>query len=880
MSYSKTSVFFAPVLILAFFAPSLFGVDRLAFRDVGHFYTPLYDYVAERCDDAWVPLWNPLDQTGMPLIGETTTAVLYPLRYLVFSLPISTESAMAWYVALHLILASFAARVLARWAGCRLMGTTIASVLYPLSGSVLFLYTNPPFLVGAAWLPIALGSMLLPAAGSRRFRVLTAGAVLAMVILGGDPQSALHLMIVVSVIGLGRLLMRSPNRIDGVVFLGAPVLAAILSAPQLAASISWSQQSERLQPVVNEYWADPPQVGGQRYQAFQFSLPPWHLAEMVTPNAFGSFIPVNQRFSRSWPGDGRTWTPSIYMGVVTFLALWIRLRFRNERFHGPWLVLCWLSLLLALGHFGLVWLVQAVTGWLPQYDSAIGGPYWFLYQCLPGYDSFRYPTKWLPFFALAATLVTAQLFDRLSDGRHTVFTLLVAKSALRLAFVVICTMIGIQLYRWLCFDDLNRIQGPSDSFWGPLDVIAGLSQLTRSMCQTSIALVAVALILRCLSQIKANRCRWTMVAIFVICLDLGISGHAMVHQVSKAEVKEARLALTRPRRTAQNRWMRTKTGSGWPTAWRQNSSQDRLLETEASSQLAWFGRWHLADRVHMLNNMVSIRSRNAAVFWQAIDQLTSELSVREQMRLWRSLRVWLAIEGFVHASDRVDTVDVKGAKLDLVDLSSRFVRQDSDLWAYPDWQYSSERLTVAVLVERFQQVGFLLDEKGHRNPEQQRPVVEVKADFQPVDVDEQQTPGKSALVMEEFWNPQRLQQQPESAVYRVQLNKPVLITRPTIQDGNWHARFSSVAPNKRFFDSDRRSWQAVDVHSVDGITQGVILPDGEWWLEFYYQPWWLTGSVTTFAVGWFGFLVCFMFWRTDPVASVPDAPVPEASVSC
>ena len=354
----------------------------------------------------------------------------------------------------------------------------------------------------------------------------------------------------------------------------------------------------------------------------------------------------------------------------------------------------------------------------------------------------------------------------------------------------------------------------------------------------------------------------------------------MVHQVSKAEVKEVRLNLGRPARTAQNRWMRTRTGSGWPTVWSQTSSQNRLLETEASSRLSWFGRWHLAERVHMLNNMVSIRSRNSAVFWQAIDQLTSELSVGEQVRLWRSLRVWLAIEGFIHASDRVDTVEVKGAKLDLVDLSSRFVRQDSDLWAYPDWQYSSERLTVAVLVDRFQQAGFLLDEKGHRNPEQQRPVVEVTDDFQPVVSDDQPTPGKFGLPTEGFWNPQRLQQQPESAVYRVQINTPVLITRPTIQDGNWHARFSSVSPNKLFSDSDRGSWQSVDVHSVDGITQGVLLPSGEWWLEFYYQPWWLSWSIATFAVGWFGFLVCFMFWRTDPEASVPDAPVPAASVSC
>jgi hypothetical protein len=880
MSYSKTSVLFAPVLILALLSPSLLGFDCLAFRDVAFFYTPLYDYVAERCSEAWLPLWNPLDQTGMPLIGETTSAVLYPLRYLIFSLPISTESAMAWYVAVHLIIASIAARLLARWAGCRPVGATIASLLYPLSGSVLFLYTNPPFLVGAAWLPITLAAMLVPQVGNRRLRITVAGSAMAMMILGGDPQSALHVMLVVSVIGLVRLAKRSVDRIDGAVLFGVPVFAAILSAPQLLASISWSQQSERLQPVMSESWTDPPQFNGMRSQAFQYSLPPWHLAEMVTPNAFGSFIPVNQRFSRLWAGDGRAWTPSIYMGVVAFLALWIRLRYRHERFCGPWLALCWISFLLTLGHFGLVWLVQSGTGRLLNYDSAIGGPYWFLYQFLPGYDSFRYPTKWLPFFALAATMVTAQMFDRLADERHPVFASRVSASALWLAVVTICTVIGIQIYRWMFFDDLRLLQGTSDSWWGPINVLAGLSQLTTSLYHSIIILLAISLILRCLGRCKENRIHWVMAAIVFVCLDLGVSGRGIVHQVSKAEMKEAVLASGRPARTEQNRWMRTKTGSGWPVVWSQGSSDDRLLEVEASSRVAWFGRWHLADRVHMLNNMVSIRSRNAAVFWQAINQLTSGLEVDEQVRFWRSLRGWLAIEGFVHASDRVDVVNVKGKELDLVDVSSRFQRQESDLNAYQAWVFSSKRLTPAILIDRFQQAGFLVDERGQRDPKRQTPVVQLVGDSQATVIDDDWWTGKSGLDSKVNWKAKRLQQQPESAIYQVQTGAPLLITRPTIQDGNWHARFRSIDPDAVFYEFDRRSWRTVEVYGVDGITQGVILPRGKWWVEFYYQPWWLPWALIAFLIGWVATIICFVLCQKDCGATVPDAPVPAVDVSC
>ena len=883
MSYSKTSVLLAPVLILTLLSPSLLGFDCLAFRDVAFFYTPLYDYIAERCRESWLPLWNPLDQTGMPLIGETTSAVLYPLRYLIFSLPISTESAMAWYVAVHLIIASIATRLLAGWAGFQPLGATIASLLYPLSGSVLFLYTNPPFLVGAAWLPVALGATLLPQIGNRQSRITVGGSAMAMMILGGDPQSALHVMLVVSAIGILRFAKRSADRIDSVVFLGVPVLAAILSAPQLVASISWSEQSERLQPVVSESWIDPPQRNGMRSQAFQYSLPPWHLAEMVTPNAFGSFIPTNQRFSRLWAGDGRAWTPSIYMGVVAFLALWIRLRFRHERFGGPWLALCWISFLLTLGHFGLVWLVQSGTGLLLNCDSAIGGPYWFLYQFLPGYDSFRYPTKWLPFFALAVTMVTAQMFDRLFDERYPAFAAKVSASALRLAGVTTCTMIGIQIYRWIFLDELRLPQGSSDSWWGPVDLLAGLSQLTTSLCHSIIVLLAISLILRFLSRCKEknaeNHRRWARIVIVVVCLDLGISGHGIVHQVSNAEVKEAVLALGQSAQTEQSRWMRTKTGSGWPAVWSQGSSDKRLLEVEASSRLAWFGRWHLAARVHMLNNMVSIRSRHMAVFWQAINQLASNLEFNEQVRLWRSLRDWLAIEGFVHASDRVDAVNVRGKELDLVDVSSHFHGQSSDLNAYQTWDFYTKRLTPAMLIDRFQQAGFLIDRNWQRDTKRQTPMVQLVGDYQTTALEDWQI-GKADLDSKTPWKAMRLQKQDESAVYQVQAGTSLLITRPTIQDGNWQARVKSVQQGAEFFEFNRKSWRTAKVYGVDGITQGVILPRGHWWVEFYYQPQWLPWALIIFVTGWVATIISFLLSQKDRRATGPVAQVPAVDVSC
>lgn len=157
MFHARASVLVAPLAILVILGSVLVGHDRLGFRDVSHFYTPLYDYVAQRQADNWVPLWNPLDHTGIPLAGETTIAVFYPVRWLLYAMPMSADLAIGWYVALHLCLATLTTWIAARWSGLSPIAASIAAAAYAFSGSVLFLYSNPPFLVGAAWLPLVLG---------------------------------------------------------------------------------------------------------------------------------------------------------------------------------------------------------------------------------------------------------------------------------------------------------------------------------------------------------------------------------------------------------------------------------------------------------------------------------------------------------------------------------------------------------------------------------------------------------------------------------------------------------------------------------------------------------------------------------------------------
>ncbi len=821
MQLNRTSVLVAPVLILLLFAPALVGIDRLAFRDVSHFYTPLYDYVASRCSEQWVPLWNPLDQTGLPLAGETTTALFYPLRYLLFALPISSEVAISWYVAIHLILASLTARLAARWAGIGPLAASIAGVLYPLSGSILFLYANPPFLVGAAWLPLALGAMLASHPLGTRTRILVAGTSMSMMVLGGDPQAALHAMIVASLVWAVQLIIGKQRTITPAVLVATPILAAALAAPQLAASISWSRQSERIRTTDHERWIDPPIVGGRRYEAYQYSLAPWHTLELVTPNAFGSLLPANTRISRLLPGDGRTWTPSIYMGTLVLLVIVLRIRRLRLQRIDPWLAIAAVSLWLAMGHFGVVWLIQATTHALPNVDSAMGGPYWWLYQFVPGYGSFRYPAKWLPFFSLGAAIVTAQFIEQELLAENDLWRKQLRPPCLGLGVMLIISLATVLLLRWkptFLFDPAKSL--PKDEFWGPLNVDAALSQIGASIVHSLVAVLAIAIVLR-MRQSRGWANPTVILALLAIAaIDLSVAGRAMIAQVSRDQEQTVISALGQSEQPPKTRWMRTQTDGGWPTVWRQTTDDHRLADVEASVRVAWFGRWHLADRISVLNNMVSIRSNASANFWKATHKVTAGMAGPEREKFWTSIQRWLMIDGVAHTTGQSVEVSIQGRDAQMVDRRDVYRPGGQPLRYHADWTHDDS-------VERkFAQRLRKIAQSGGLAP----PTLETR----PTDIKASET-GRDGASIETIVDDSEL------AEFAVRLNSSGLLTRPVLQDGHWVAHYSPTNTD---------DWQPVSVHRVDLLTQGVLLPAGHWKLRFQYAPWWLGWSLAVAAIAW------------------------------
>jgi hypothetical protein len=507
-----TACFLAPLVWI--FADAIFTSRLFVFRDAAHYYHPLFQWCAREWGEGRIPLWNPYENSGTPTIADPTASVFYPGK-LLFALPLEFGTRYKIYILSHVLMAGGVAFLVARRWNASPAAATACGMSYAFGGSIVFQYCNVVYLVGAAWLPLA----FYTADGLLRQRrwtwVVGLGSVLAMMVLGGDPQTAYHAGLI-ALLGLflrRRRISRTdkqpacrlPLRKRGLSFgrralllACAGLMAALFAAVQIIPSAHWTRRSERavfdtprrlaeipewlarsptdgasertlgagLQSVIA-----PPAPGTHHEHIFQFSIAPWRWAEFFWPNFSGRSFPVHRRWIQAIPAEGRLWTPSLYVGLAPIIAALAAWRVRGGPFRTQWL--SWtalLALLAALGWYGLGWLwleLQHTMGHDVAAESNIGAPtgglYWLLVNVLPGYVYFRYPAKWLTIASLAISLLAARGWDATFLQRsNKAKRLLIAVGLLSLAGVAAAVAVRPLWNTWMSVV-------PPDDLFGPLD---------------------------------------------------------------------------------------------------------------------------------------------------------------------------------------------------------------------------------------------------------------------------------------------------------------------------------------------------------------------------------------------------------------------------
>ncbi|MEX1042767.1 MAG: hypothetical protein WDZ51_19195 [Pirellulaceae bacterium] len=624
-----------PVVVL--FGPGLFQGQGFVFRDAAHFYYPLFQEVQRQWTLGEVPLWNPLDGIGMPLAADATASVFYPGK-LLLCLPLDYGLLFVLYVVAHFGLAYAATLATARAWGLSWAASCLAAVSYTFGGAVLGYHSNIVFLVGAAWLPLALLMADRVIVRPTLRNVIGLAVCLAMMVLGGDAQLAYH----VPLIALPRLLMMRPRETSAenaqvprnwrclfpaLGFAAAILLAIGLSAIQVLPTAAWSQRSSRhvreaprniyeaasdwstaTEPVSLNILAGNPATGTHERQSYDFSIGIWRWPEIWWPNFSGRMYPENHRWASAIPGEGRVWFASLYLGSLPFLLACLAWSPRSVDPRVRWLSwLVPLGMLAALGWYGIGWIIHEIgyaTGWFDAEQWGVGQPlgglYWLLNMVAPGYVTFRYPAKWWIVASLAVALLAGYGWDRQVARGFQAF-----KFAL-LVFAILSGIVGLVVLLGSSSLAQRLPETPPDGLFGPLDAKRGLQIAGWGILQTTLVLglagAAIVAWRHC-----PERLAWAIVALVTV--DLLVANHHLVQYAPRSTWTAPSLATQLPRGEEEAEppsVYRRRYETYYPSDFARTSSPNRQREAAALDRWGLFPRYHLLDQVRILHPVMGI----------------------------------------------------------------------------------------------------------------------------------------------------------------------------------------------------------------------------------------------------------------------------------
>lgn len=368
-------------LLLVSFPGVFLGLDSFFYRDFGLFGAPLASFHRQVFWEGELPLWNPLNNCGIPFAAQWNTMVFYPFSLIYLLLP------FPWSLNLfclgHAAWGGVTMYWLARWWIGRTgsLGPMIAGLAFAWNGLTLHALMWPNNIAALAWMPWVVLSVQLAArrGGRQVFGAVFAGAVQ---MLAGAPE------IIGFTWGISLLLLFSgrhgpdprtagpatPEAFSGWRY--APMagrfcavfaLVLAVSAIQLLPFLDLLSLSQRNRHFGGDSW----------------SLPAWGLANFFVP----LFRSTPSRLG-VYSQDEQQWTSSYYMGIGVMLLALIALF--NQRDRGTRLLGC--VLLMA------IWLAFGQTGWLYQWVN----------QVLPVLGFVRFPVKFIVLAVFTLALLAGQ----------------------------------------------------------------------------------------------------------------------------------------------------------------------------------------------------------------------------------------------------------------------------------------------------------------------------------------------------------------------------------------------------------------------------------------------------------------------------------------
>ena len=332
-SRSRTWLAVAALLLLPLlcFLPAALHRGVFFVHDIQYFFFPFHAATAALSQQGELPLWNPYAFSGMPLLGDAQSALLYPPNWLFLVLP--ADIAFSWVVLLQFFIAGIGMYFFLRTLRLSALPAFVGAVVFMLCGFMTARVVHLSILSGTALIPlvflcvhralqapatVAAAEMSpLPANTSNTSSIAWLGAAsgaLALQVFTGHPQVPLYTACAVSLYTGAMALerRRATVLLRGLAIL---LLGYALAAVQLLPLKELLDHSHRAGPGVSFEFI------------FQNSTSPGDWFLLLFPYAFGAL--KQGRYSEE-AIDAKVgsplWEHSIYIGVLPLalaaLAIW------------------------------------------------------------------------------------------------------------------------------------------------------------------------------------------------------------------------------------------------------------------------------------------------------------------------------------------------------------------------------------------------------------------------------------------------------------------------------------------------------------------------------------------------------------------------------
>ncbi len=360
--------------IIAAFPEVVTGVASFVYRDYGIFSYPNAFYWRECFWQGKIPLWNPLNNCGIPFLAQWNTQVLYPpaLFYLIFPL----EWSLPIFNLLHLFFGGFGMYLLLILLTKNRLGATVGAIAYCFSGIAINCVMWQSCIAALGWAPWFIASVyqLVVFEKPQIYKIIITGS---MQVLAGSPEITAVTYLITAAITLPIIFPKKPKIIIALVI--AAIGMAIITSIQLLPFLELVKESNRGGNFTGSLWNMP--VHGWA----NFFVPLFHFYH----SEMGVYLQYYQY-----------WTSSYYCGLfIILLSIFAVLR-SNKTYIFLLAILFLLGVALAIGKEGIL------------YEPAI--------KILPALKMMRYPVKFIIISVMAVPFLTAEgislIFQKDNDG--------------------------------------------------------------------------------------------------------------------------------------------------------------------------------------------------------------------------------------------------------------------------------------------------------------------------------------------------------------------------------------------------------------------------------------------------------------------------------